>query len=62
MKETARNCPGRWPTTDRKGFISLHLCIVLAMTLSITASLYQAVHNYHEFRKELDVMRQLNWL
>lgn len=28
----------------------------------ITTSLYQSVHNYHEFRSELESLRQLNWL
>ncbi|MBQ9036865.1 MAG: hypothetical protein IJJ19_07340 [Erysipelotrichaceae bacterium] len=47
---------------SHRGFISFHLCLILASTLLITTSLYEAAVNYHSFRDELESLRQLNWL
>ena len=56
------NCPGQLPMKSHKGFISFHLCLILASILLITTSLYEAAVNYHSFRDELESLRQLNWL
>ena len=50
------------PTTVRKGFISLYLCVILSITLTVVSSLCASVRNYHEFEKDRDAQRIMNWM
>ena len=50
------------PITVRKGFISLYLCVILGITLAVVSSLCASMRNYHEFVRDRDAQRMMNWM
>ncbi len=50
------------PITNRRGFISYYLCIILVAAVMIVSSLQKAAVSYHDYKLQLDDFRNLNWL
>ena len=51
---------GHWRFTRSKGYLTLYLCLILMVVLTISASMQEAVQRYYEFGKDLEEFRRIN--
>ena len=62
MKDNSSILSGRWHISSLKGFVSIYVIMVLAVSILLTESVYTEVSRYYDFRSDTDAFRMMNWM
>ena len=53
---------GRWHISNRRGFVSIYVIMVLTVSILLVNSVYSEISRYHQFRSDTNAFRIMNWM